>query len=147
MFILFAVMLIPVTWTLYQTCPKFVFKGRKGFKLFQKVLTTQKTLRSKTITCMLISITLFSITLPWLTYKTCMVDHVDGIFPYGNLSISSAFLRYLYLDKACPEGAPCQVYVTVPFEASKQAFLNVHTHTSVTNVTVLYDLKTNSDNP
>ena len=41
----------------------------------------------------------------------------------------------------CPPGPPCHLYATLPEDTAHDVFISTHTHISITNVTVFYDLE------
>lgn len=82
-----------------------------------------------------------SILLNGLAYRSCLCFYNDEIPYYNKLlgfGLSSMITRFLYLPIACPIGAPCQLYTTLPEDSITSVFVNIHTHSSVDNVTVYY---------
>lgn len=76
-----------------------------------------------------------------LFYRSCLCFYNDEIPYYNQLlgfGLSSWITRFVRLPIACPKGGPCQLYTTLPEDAATSVFVNLHTHTSVHNVTVFY---------
>jgi len=84
----------------------------------------------------------FSIFIPLAAQGTCMAVFTMNygvLGSYPDATISTSFTRTLSLPEMCKVGPPCHVYATIPEDGSKYAFINVHTHYDVTNLTINYD--------
>jgi len=116
---------------------KYTRLGRKLRSLQHESLKHRDPFHLKTL--FLLSFAMINLIL-LLTYKSCLIDHVDtGIPILAGFTYSSTFTRWLTISKACPPGPPCQAYVTLPTEATNSIFLNVHTHVDVQEVKIYYD--------
>jgi len=61
-----------------------------------------------------------------------------GVTLFGGMSISTTLIRYFQLKDACPLGAPCQIYATLPEDASTSVFINAHTNDAIENIEVSF---------
>ena len=86
-------------------------------------------------------VALGSLLLNGIFYRTCLCFFNDEIKYYNQLlgfGLSTFITRLVTLPVACPYGGPCQLYTTLPEDSVTSVFVNLHTHTSVHNVTVYY---------
>jgi len=81
-----------------------------------------------------------AIFMPLATAGLCISTFSDkyGYYWLEVRRVSSTFTRWFDIKKVCPPGAPCHIYTTVPEDTATGFFLNVHTHTDVQEITVLY---------
>ena len=85
----------------------------------------------------------YSVVLPVVSCGMCICFYNPsiGIPLPGDASLSTWLMRYLTLPDACPEGVPCHIYLTLPEDSAHNVFLNCHTATSQTRVSVHYGLQ------
>ena len=151
MFLTFLVLCIRFYISLRANCPIYVKKKRAEHKLYKKIISTMLQIHPKKVISGFIALIILALLVNSITYKSCVNDHVDarsGIAYGGGAGknmyyYSSAFTRYLTMDKVCPPGRPCHVYATLPFDTSSSVFINVHTHVDVTQITINYDTEDN----
>jgi len=84
-----------------------------------------------------------AIFMPLATAGLCISTFSDkyGYYWLEVRRVSSTFTRWFDYKKVCPPGAPCHIYTTVPEDTATGFFLNVHTHTDVQEITVMYQEK------
>jgi len=69
----------------------------------------------------------------------CYYTRLNGWDIDTKIELSTALTRAITLDPACPPGKPCHVYATVPEDTATSAFINIHVHYDVTDITFKYD--------
>jgi hypothetical protein len=82
--------------------------------------------------------------IPIITSNSCVTyfNHIDGGFYFADhATMNTAWVRSLFMPPACPPGAPCHVYATLPSNTSSSVFINAHTSTEVEQVEVYFDTK------
>jgi hypothetical protein len=78
---------------------------------------------------------------PFLFMNTCFsfYDTRQGLQLAGQMSISTWIIRQFELREACPPGPPCHIYATLPEDSATGVFINTHTNTRYSDMTVYFD--------
>lgn len=112
------------------------------------VLNKRKSVGIKTLLALLLAIFV-----NLLFENTCIAIYSDSLGIHINpvVSINTKFTRFFQIPQACPPGPPCHIYTTVPEDASKAVFLNIHTSVEVDSLFIKYgklvDYNSNHETP